>query len=91
MYLDGIIELIHTLYLYMTIDGFQIDILSHGFPSGITFGGSQFSVPGSVTRYMDASTTAQLFVDVIGGAKTVSVLNNDGTNIKTWFTARLLG
>jgi len=88
--LDGLIEMTHTIYSQMTIAGQVMDIVYQGVPAGM-LAGTVLVVPGSCTSYMAASQTAQLFLDVSGGAKTVSILPNAGTNLRSWFTARLLG
>ena len=88
--LDGLLEMVHTIYVQMTIGGQVMDIVYQGVPAG-SLVGTVLVVQGSCTRYMATSQTAQLFLDVSDGAKTVSIAPNAGTNLKSWFTARLIG
>ena len=91
LFLDGIVDLTHFAYVYMTISGNETDLVYTGFPAGSTSGVNQVLVAGAVVRYMAASDTAQLFLQVSGGAKLVSIWPNATTNLRTWFTGRLLG
>jgi hypothetical protein len=89
--LDGVVELLHTVYCQITISGDEMDILKSEVPAASLFG-NRMLLNGSCTRHMAASDTAQLFLQVSGGGtKTVSVLQKAANEVKTWFTAILLG
>ena len=88
--LDGLQEMAHDIYVQMTIGGQEMDILYQTVSPSSLFG-TFLVVGGSCTRYMAGADTAQLFLDVSGGSKTVSIEPNSGTTLKSWFTGLLLG
>jgi hypothetical protein len=89
--LDGVVELLHTVYCQITISGDEMDILKSEVPAA-SLSGSRMVINGSCTRNMAASDTAQLFLEVSGASlANVSIVQKSGNQVKTWFTGRLLG